>query len=186
MMLTRTPVADEPGHIEFLVKHYPGGKQSTHLHAMKEGDSLTFFRIPAYSWKPNEQDHVGLIAGGQGITPCYQLARGILRGVDDKTRVTLVWGVNSDDDIILGRELDQMEKDYPGRFRVVYTVSRPAAGCKYPTGYVNKELLTRAGIVPGGVGKVFVCGPPPMEKALTGSGGVLGELGYTKKQIHKF
>ncbi len=156
---------------------------------MKPGESLTFLRIPGYAWKPNQQPHIGLIAGGQGITPCYQLARGILRNPADKTRVTLVWGVNTDEDIQLADELAKMEQEYPGRFRVVYTVAKPAAGSKHAKGFVNKELLQKAGVVPGekeGVAQVFVCGPPPMEKALTGKGGLLGELGYTKAQIHKF
>ncbi len=155
---------------------------------MKPGESLTFLRIPGYSWKANEQEHVALVAGGQGITPCYQLARGILRNPADKTRVTLVWGVNTEDDIVLADELAQMEREYRGRFRVVYTVAKPAASSKLTKSFVTKELLQGAGIVRGekGAGKVFVCGPPAMEKALTGKDGELGKLGYAKGQVHKF
>ncbi len=171
-------MADETGHIDFLVKHYPGGKQSTHLHSMKAGDSITFLRIPGYSWQPNEQAHIGLIAGGQGITPCYQLARGILKNPEERTRVTLVWGVNSDADIVLGSELAELEQQHPGQFKVVYTVAKPSPGSKQAKGFITKELLESAGVAPGekGAGKVFVCGPPPMEKALTGKGGVLPEM----------
>jgi len=180
--------ADEPGHIDFLVKQYPNGKQSTHLHSMQPGDTVTFLRIPGYSWKPNEQAHIALVAGGQGITPCYQLAQGILKDSNDRTRMTLVWGVNSDDDLILADEFAALEAQYPDRFKTVYTISRPKAGSRHPQGYVTKELLEKAGVVPGekGATKVFVCGPPAMEKALTAKGGVLEALGYTKKDWHKF
>lgn len=145
-------------------------------------------RIPGYTWKTNEQSHIGLIAGGQGITPCYQLARGILEDQADTTKVTLVWGVNSDADIILGSELAQMEQQYPGRFKVVYTVSKPQSGSTYAQGHVTKELLSAAGVFKGekGASKVFVCGPPGMEKALTGSKGILEQLGYGKKEVHRF
>lgn len=39
-----TPVSssDEPGKLELLVKQYPNGKQSTHLHSLRPGDSLLF------------------------------------------------------------------------------------------------------------------------------------------------
>jgi NAD(P)H-flavin reductase len=37
-------------------------------------------------------DAVGLIAGGTGITPCYQLIKAIFKNPNDKTKVTLVYG----------------------------------------------------------------------------------------------
>lgn len=186
-----TPVndLDTTGEIELLVKLYPTGKVSPHLHSLQPGDTLTFLRIPGYTWKTNEQSHVAAIAGGQGITPCYQLARGILANPEDKTRVTLVWGVNADEDIVLKQELADLEARHPGRFRTIYTVAKPDAGSPHRKGFVTADLLRDAGVTPGeknGVGKIFVCGPPAMEKALTGTDGVLGALGYTKKEIHKF
>jgi cytochrome-b5 reductase len=35
---------------------------------------------------------VGLIAGGTGISPCYQLIKAILSNPNDKTQVSLVYG----------------------------------------------------------------------------------------------
>jgi len=182
------PRTDEKGHIDLLVKQYPKGKQSTYLHALKPGDSLTFLRIPGYGWKPDEQSHVALVAGGQGITPCYQLARGILKNPNDKTRVTLVWGVNTDEDVVLRGEFSLLERQHPGRFKAVYTVANPKEGSRFTKGFVTKELLEANGVVPGesGVGKVFVCGPPPMEKALVGGAGLLTQMGFSKSQVHKF
>ena len=187
-MLTAVRLADEKGHLDLLVKQYPNGKQSTFLHGMKAGDSVTFLRIPSYGWKANAHSHVALVAGGQGITPCYQLARGILKNADDKTRVTLVWGVNTDEDVVLRGEFSLLERQHPGRFKAVYTVSNPKEGSRFGKGYVTKELLEASGVVPGenGVGQVFVCGPPPMEKALVGASGVLTQMGFSKKQVHKF
>ena len=51
-----------------------------------------------------------------------------------------------------------------------------------------KELLKELAPLPND-GKVFVCGPPPMETSLVGdrkTSGILEELGYRKDQIHKF
>jgi cytochrome-b5 reductase len=179
--------ADEPGSLDLLVKRYPNGKGSGYLHSLTPGSTLLMIPLKGYAWKPNAFPHVILIAGGAGITPIYQLTQGILRNPDDQTKVTLVHGINTDADLLLRKEFEEFEKDFPGRFRLVVTVSNPVEGSPYRKGYVNKELLEE---VSGGVKrkeeKVFVCGPPPMEKALTGKQGVLEELGYTKDQIVKF
>lgn len=67
-----TPVSDEgeKGYLDLLVKRYPNGPMSEHLHAMKPGQRLDFKGpIPKYPWAPNKHDHVAMIAGGTGITP---------------------------------------------------------------------------------------------------------------------
>ena len=186
-----TPIndADDRGHIDFLVKQYPGGKQSTHLHSLRPGDTVTFVRIPGYRWTANEQAHIGLVAGGQGITPCYQLLRGILRNPGDSTRVTLVWGVNTEADIVLDRALHDLQTQHPGRLTVKYVVSQPSgtSAVEYSKGRVTSEVLKAAGVAQSsGVGKIFLSGPPAMEKALLARGGPLAELGYSKKEIHTF
>lgn len=37
-----TPVTspDTPGHIDFLIKKYPGGLMTSHIHSLKPGDKL--------------------------------------------------------------------------------------------------------------------------------------------------
>ncbi|KAF9699702.1 hypothetical protein EKO04_002528 [Ascochyta lentis] len=188
-----TPVSasDEPGKLELLVKQYPNGKQSTHLHSLQPGDSLLFAAaLPGYKWKANTVPHVTLIAGGSGITPVYQLARGILRNLEDGTRVTLVYAANTEEDVLLRKEFDGLQREFPAKFKAVYAVSQPAEGSSSRKGRVTKQLLeevARPSLV--GDGKVFVCGPPAMEKALVGDwkvGGILGELGYRKDQVHVF
>ncbi|KAM0809058.1 hypothetical protein AB5N19_09401 [Seiridium cardinale] len=187
-----TPInsPDEPGVLELMVKHYPGGKASTHLHSLSPGDSLFFLaRIPGFAYKPNQFPHVTLIAGGAGITPIYQLASSIIRDPSDKTRVDLIFGVNSDADVLMKEEFESWEKQYPDRFRATYVVNRPSESSPYPKGYVTKELLANVAGPAEPDSKVFVCGPPAMETALVGSWtqkGVLAELGYRKDQVHKF
>ncbi|XDG08659.1 hypothetical protein ABKA04_008274 [Annulohypoxylon sp. FPYF3050] len=179
----------EPGVLEFLVKRYPNGKQSTHIHSLKPGDSLRFVtRLPGYNWKPNNHSEIMLIAGGAGITPAYQLIRGILQNPDDQTKITLVFGVNTDADLLLKKEFDDYKTRFPSRFQAVYTVSHPTDDSPFRKGYVSKDLLREVGPRSEDC-KVFVCGPPPMEESLVGGkrkSGILEELGYRKDQIHKF
>ncbi|KAF4459337.1 oxidoreductase NAD-binding domain-containing [Fusarium albosuccineum] len=188
-----TPVSasDEPGYLELLVKKYPNGRASGHLHSLNPGDKLLFAAaIRGYNWKPNSYKHITLIAGGAGITPIYQLAQGILRNPNDKTSMTLIFGVNSDEDVLLKQEFEQFTKEFPDRFKAIYTVSHPKEGSPFRKGYVSEELLKE--IVPSPTQqdtKVFVCGPPAMEASLVGkrnSPGILNQMGFRKDQIYKF
>ncbi|KAL2856427.1 hypothetical protein BJY01DRAFT_203365 [Aspergillus pseudoustus] len=198
-----TPISklEEPGFIELLVKKYPNGKASSHLHNLKPGDSLLFLAsIPGFAWTPNKFSHVYLIAGGAGITPIYQLAQGILDNPADKTtKVTVVFGVNTEEDLLLRSEFDAYKQQHPDRFDIHYTVSRPKKDFSpeegVRSGYVTKELLAELMQGPSEKdSKVFVCGPPAMETALVGSGGpfgkggngILEQLGYSKDKIHRF
>lgn len=173
------------------------------MHSLQPGASVLFAPLRELAWTPNKHAHVALVAGGAGITPMYQLLRGILSDPRDRTRVTLVWGANADEDVFLADEFAALERAHPGRFRAVYVVSRPGPGSKHAKGYVTREVLEGAGVVAGkqpGQGgggedvKVLVCGPPAMEKALTGSKdlfgspktGVLHEMGFRADQIHRF
>lgn len=172
------------------------------MHSLAPGQTLQIRGpIPGYSYTPSDKSRDLLfVAGGAGITPLYSLARGILSDANDQTRIQLLWGVNGTRDIVLKNELEQLEKQYPGRLQVTYCVSGPegkpeAASLsdetKYKKGYVNKSALQEAIARTQSLGdakgtKVFVCGPPAMENSLTANGGVLAELGIEKKNVHKF
>jgi cytochrome-b5 reductase len=199
-----TPVSDPDirGEIQFVVKQYPKGKASTHMHSLTPGQTLQIRGpVPGYTYTPSEQSRDLLfVAGGAGITPIYSLTKGILADTSDKTRIQLLWGVNGTKDIVLKDELEQLERQYPGRLQVTYCVSGPEGkpeaanlgnGIKYTKGYVNKTVLQEAIARTEALGdakgtKVFLCGPPAMENALTAKDGVLAELGIEKKSIHKF
>ncbi|GKZ34897.1 hypothetical protein AbraIFM66950_005294 [Aspergillus brasiliensis] len=139
-----TPISDleEPGCLELMVKKYPDGKASGYLHSLRPGDSLRFAAaLKGYQWKPNELSHAYLVAGGAGITPIYQLIKNVLKNPHDKTKLTLIFGVNSEEDLLLKEELDRYATDYPDRFNYIYTVSRPKENSHYRTGYIDEELL---------------------------------------------
>ena len=191
-----TPISDpdEPGHVDLLVKRYDTGKMSNHLHSLQPGQTLSFKTGPlsGYPYTANKHSHVALLAGGAGITPMYQLTHAILRNPDDRTKITLVFGVNTDEDLLFREEFTSLEKQYAGRFKCVYTVSHPTEDDEFPHGYITRQLLEKT--IPGpkeeGV-KVLFCGPPAMEKAVVGGewfggvGGILKELGYSKEQVVK-
>ncbi|KAI0144602.1 oxidoreductase NAD-binding domain-containing protein [Xylariaceae sp. FL1272] len=195
-----TPTSDEDarGYIELVVKKYPDGPMSTHLHDMVPGQRLDFKGpLPKYPWEANKHDHIALLAGGTGITPMYQLIRAIFNNPEDKTKVTLVFGNVSEQDILLKKELAELENTYPQRFRAFYVLDNPPKEWVGNTGYITKDLLKTVLPEPkeGNI-KVFVCGPPGLYKAISGPKvspkdqgeltGILKELGYSKDQVYKF
>ncbi|KAK5165705.1 uncharacterized protein LTR77_008628 [Saxophila tyrrhenica] len=201
-----TPVhdLDQRGVLELMVKKYPDGRASGHMHSLNPGDELTVRGpLPGQWTTPKDQRDILCIAGGAGITPIYSLTKGILANPEDKTRIELLWGVNGTRDIVLKKELESLERQHPDRLRVIYAVSGPEAKpdapslgdeMKYRKGYVDKTLLQEAitrcqkdgawGDAKGQ--KVFLCGPPKMEDAMVGKEGALTELGVQKKEIHRF
>jgi cytochrome-b5 reductase len=125
----------------------------------------------------------------------YQLIQGILKNPDEKTKITLVFGVNNDEEILFRDEFMQYEKKFPDRFKAIYTISNPADGSPYPKGYVTKELLQKVMTdCDARDSKVFVCGPPAMEASLLGrkggfggrETGILEQIRYTKDRVYKF
>jgi cytochrome-b5 reductase len=198
-----TPVSanNEPGRVTFMVKRYPGGKGSGKMHSLIPGDTMKFKPIPEFDYKPNEFSHMTFIAGGSGITPIYQLTQAILRNPEDQTKITLVYANNSEEDILLRKEFDEIASRYPGRFQKLYTVNKESSegDGMFEKGYITKQMLQK--VMPSKIGernvKVLVSGPPKMTESIAGAkggfgwtqgslGGILSELGYTKEEVHKF
>ncbi|KAF2868642.1 hypothetical protein BDV95DRAFT_500088 [Massariosphaeria phaeospora] len=192
-------VADQKGTVDFLIKKYPNGPMSSHLHDMEPGQRLDIKGpIPKYQWSANKHDHVAMIAGGTGITPMWQVANAIFKNPEDKTKVTLIFGNVTEEDILLKREFEHLENTYPQRFRAFYVLDNPPETWQGGKGLVTKELLKTVLPEPkqGEKVKIFVCGPPGMYKAVSGGKnsptdqgeltGMLKELGYSKDQVYKF
>ena len=195
-----TPISDEDakGYMDLLIKKYPDGPMSTHLHNMEVGQRLDIKGpLPKYPMSENKHNHIALVAGGTGITPMYQIARHIFSNPNDKTKVTLIFGNVTEEDILLKKELAELENTYPQRFRAFYVLDKPPKTWAGNSGYISKELLKTVLPEPKEENiKVFVCGPPGLMKAISGPkvspkdqgelSGSLKELGYTAEQVYKF
>lgn len=184
-----------------MIKRYEGGKGSGKMHSLVPGDTMKFKPLEEFTYKPNEFSHMTFIAGGSGITPIYQLTNAILDNPADKTKISLVYANNSEQDILLKEQIDNLEQKFPGRFQKLYVVSKPSSDGdgKYEKGYVTKDMLKK--IMPSKMNeqnvKVLVSGPPAMTESIAGAksfggwrqgslGGILKELGYVSDEVHKF
>lgn len=195
-----TPITspDTAGHMDFLVKKYPGGKMTTYMHSMKPGDKLGIKGpIAKFPYKANEFESIGMIAGGSGITPMYQVMQDIASNPSDKTKVTLIYSNKTEQDILLREQFDELAKK-DDRFTIVYGLDKLPKGFNGFEGYVTEDLITKHLPKPelASKAKIFVCGPPPQVEAISGGKGpkgsqgelkgLLAKLGYEADQVYKF
>ncbi|XP_055385834.1 NADH-cytochrome b5 reductase 3 isoform X2 [Condylostylus longicornis] len=178
-----TPISsdDDLGYVDLVIKVYfknvhpkfpDGGKMSQYLESLKIGDTVAF-RGPSgkFSIKKLRKDpakivttnKVNMIAGGTGITPMLQLIREILKKCKkDKTELALLFANQTERDILLRKELDQLAEDHPTQFKVWYTVDRAAEGWEFSTGFINEEMVLKHLFPASDDPLVLMCGPPPM------------------------
>ncbi len=124
----------------------------------------------------------GMIAGGSGITPMYQVANAILKNRYDTTQVTLIYANVTKEDILLREELDAWAKMHPN-FTVHYVLNSPPAGWTGSTGFVTADIIKQHMPGPDEDCMVLRCGPPPMNKAVEGH---LNTLGYPSEKLFEF
>ena len=57
-----------------------------------------------------------------------QLIRAVFRDTNDRTELSLLFANQTEDDILLREELEDVQKQFPERFKLWYTVDRPTEG----------------------------------------------------------
>jgi len=185
-----TPVTSDEnlGYMELVVKIYPanvhpkfpdGGKMTQYLEELPIGDTidvrgpsghLEYTCKGSFTIKPDKKaepkqvtvNKVSMIAGGTGITPMLQLVRAVFRDPEDKTCLKLLFANQTEDDILLRKELEDVAAEHPDRFQVWYTVDRPNPDWKYSSGFISSEMIEEHLFPPSNDNLVLMCGPPPM------------------------
>ncbi|KAK9060727.1 hypothetical protein SSX86_021433 [Deinandra increscens subsp. villosa] len=193
-----TPISDpdSKGYFDLMIKIYPEGKMSQHFDKLKPGDVVEVKGpIEKIRYTPNMKKHIGMIAGGSGITPMLQVIEAILKNPDDNTKVSLIYANVSPDDILLKKKLDMLAASHPN-LKVFYTVDSPSKYWVGGTGYITKDMASKGLPAPSDDTLVLVCGPPGMMEHVSGGkakdwsqgevSGVLKELGYTEDMVYKF
>jgi len=192
-----TPVSndDDLGVVEFVIKTYykeqhprfpDGGWLSQHMDGMEIGDTLDF-RGPSgkiiykgngiFSVRGKEKryTHVGLISGGTGVTPCYQLMKYAAQH-SEPLSISLLSANVSKHDILLKSELEGLSAK---GLKVAYTVDSvndEDAWSGY-VGFINETMVRETMPPPGEHTIVLTCGPPMMiEKCVQP---ICKNLGYT-------
>lgn len=180
-----TPISadeEDKGYFDLMIKAYPQGNISAHVTTLKIGDKMKV-RGPkgAMVYTPNLCRHIGMIAGGTGITPMLQVIRAINRGRpknggNDRTKVDLIFANVNPDDILLKDEIDALDKADPD-FNVYYVLNNPPEKWNGGVGFVTADMIKAKLPAPAKDIKIMICGPPPMVSALKKA---TESLGYEK------
>ncbi|EPY35439.1 cytochrome-b5 reductase [Angomonas deanei] len=197
---TPTNLSTEKGFFDLIVKEYPNSKMGSHLFKLKVGDTIDAKGPwPTLAVAPSQFTSIGMIAGGTGITPMYQIIHNVLSGKGNTTSISLLFANNTEEDIIMRKDLEALQSKHSKQFSLHHVISKPSAGWKGLTGHVNADMIKANLPAPGKNIKVLVSGPPPMMEAICGKkdyssyppkqgelGGVLKGLSYTSEQVYKF
>lgn len=168
----------EKTHIEFT-KKLSDSDFSAVLRALKKGD---WARIDAPYGKftfEGEHERIGLLGGGIGITPFI----GICKYCTDMrldTKVTLLYGNRTEDDIAFRKELEAMQEQNKN-LKVVFTLNEADSGWKGATGFINADMIKKE--IPDYKETLFyTCGPPAMVEIM---GKLIEQLGLPETQLKR-
>ncbi|KAK9280002.1 hypothetical protein L1049_013686 [Liquidambar formosana] len=181
---TPTTLDSDIGYFELVIKMYPQGRMSHHFREMRVGDYLAVKGPKGrFKYQPGQVRAFGMLAGGTGITPMFQVARAILENPEDRTKVNLIYANVTYEDILLKEELDRFAHNFPDHFSVFYVLNQPPEEWDGGVGYVSKEMIQTYCPMPAPDIQILRCGPSPMNKAMAAH---LNDLGYTSQMQFKF
>ena len=205
---TPTTSDDNQGYFDLVIKVYPNGKMTQYLDKLAIGHAIDvsgpsgnliykdngIFDIRARKPDPFVSRRVhklGLIAGGTGITPMYQILNEILKeqssivpGQRVDIQIWLLFANQTEQDILLRDELEQLAASNSDRFKLWYTIDRETDDGKYSKGFISEDMLREHMPPPGDDVLICICGPPPMIKFACLPN--LEKLGFTEQMRYTF
>ncbi|XP_049616867.1 NADH-cytochrome b5 reductase 3 [Syngnathus scovelli] len=185
---TPTSSDDDKGYVDLVIKVYfknvhpkfpEGGKMSQYLESLRINDTIDFrgpsgllvykgkgvFAVQDDKKAPavtKTAKHVGMIAGGTGITPMLQLITAIMKDPQDQTVCHLLFANQTEKDILLRPELEEIQVNNPERFKLWFTVDRAPANWEFSEGFISEAMVRDHLPPPSADTLVLMCGPPPM------------------------
>lgn len=154
----------DQGHLDIIVKSYAEGKVSKHFASLTPGEFVEFKGpIGLLNYEPNSSREIGIVVGGSGITPALQILNEIITTPEDMTKVSLIYLNETENDILLKEELDEMNEKYPylDIHYVLHTPKNPETWTG-DVGLISKEILERYLPQHDAENRLFICGPDGM------------------------
>lgn len=151
--------------LRLTIKRVENGEISRYLlDTLQVGDELKSLH-PAGRFTVNENatGDLVLLGAGSGITPLFSIIKEVLWTAPAR-RITLLYSSPSERNIIFREELDELQKQYPDRFRLLYLLSNPSEDWTGLRGRLNNVMLER--LLTDLVGpsdpetlQFYICGP---------------------------
>jgi ferredoxin-NADP reductase len=165
------------------VKRVPDGVVSRHLHDhVRAGDTLLALDPTGdFTLQTDAQArrHIVLVAGGVGITPLVSLAETALRA-EPASRVTLLCGNRTEDEIVFRRRLAALEAEFHPRLVVRHALDAPPDGWAGLRGALDGPCVLAA-LGGAAADAYYVCGPEPMMQSVCTA---LATAGVPRAAVH--
>lgn len=165
----------EKSYLDIVVRK-TGGKVTSALHSLKEGDEITI-RGPFGNGFPLdffEGKDIVMVTGGCGIPPIAALVEYIIKNRKKFGKVYFLYGARTPDDILMKENLQRWKNN----IEVIVTIDKPHEGWTGPVGFVS-ELVPKIKI-DSARAVATMCGPGPMTHALEK---ILRPLGIADRRI---
>jgi glycine betaine catabolism B len=166
----------EKDHFEFT-KKFTDHEYSMALKTAKVGDWARIDAPYGQFTFEGEYPKIAQLAGGIGITPFISMCK----NATDKrlsSKITLFYGCRTENDIAFKQELEKMQEQNKN-LKIVFMVNEASSHWKGATGVINAEMIKKE--LPDYKDNLFyVCGPPPMVKAMET---LLESIGLPKTQL---
>eukprot|EP00158_Paraphelidium_tribonemae_P009390 Partr_v1_DN28853_c1_g2_i2_m33266 putative May mediate the reduction of outer membrane cytochrome b5 (By similarity) len=195
--------------LDFCVRiyPYPNGEVARHVTSLTSEQSIKVSgphsSLDVGLSPMNQAEHVGMIAGGTGIAPMYQVLRILVDevGVEAMPNVMLFYGNRSHDEVLLRQELEDLQKLAPHKIRIefyvdTYPADQALEEWRGKIGYVKTHDIRENLPPPGTRSMILVSGPPAMMSAYCGIkpsdddqgplSGILQQMGYVSHEVFKF
>jgi ferredoxin-NADP reductase len=158
----------DPMRVAVTIKRVHDGLVSRHLvDTANEGDLIEVHGpsgvfVPTASNTPRV---LVLIGGGSGITPLASITRTLLAS-EPETRIVLIYGNRTFEDIIFRTALEELVAEHAGRLTVRHVLQTPPPEWTGGSGLLDAVALGRElDALPRGTtegAEFFLCGPAPM------------------------
>jgi cytochrome-b5 reductase len=193
---TPTSSDDDRGFFELVVKVYPEGKISSWLDKLQIGDKIDvngpkgnfiyqgngeYLRSVKRQFVPHKVKNIGMVAGGTGITPMYQIIQHVLKN-NESVNLFLIFANVTEDDILLRHKLEQFAAKHKN-FKLFFTLDKPGPDWAFGKGYVTVDMMKANLPNPEDESILLFCGPPPMISALEKNA---EKLGYSSANYFAF
>ncbi|CAL9737425.1 plasma membrane-associated coenzyme Q6 reductase Pga3p [Monosporozyma servazzii] len=155
----------DQGHLDIIVKSYPEGTVSKRFASLVPGEFVDFRGpIGLLNYAPNSSKKIGIVVGGSGITPALQLLNEVITTPEDLTQVSLIYCNDTEKDILLKDELDEMDEKYP-YLDIHYVVRYPQNPETWTgeVGLITKEIMQKYLPEPSSDNRLLICGPEAMD-----------------------
>ncbi|MEO6503978.1 MAG: 2Fe-2S iron-sulfur cluster-binding protein [Jatrophihabitantaceae bacterium] len=153
----------ERGELRIGVKRIANGLFSGWLTSELRPGAVIEVMTPAGRFgtlvSPDNERHIGCLAAGSGITPVLSILASTLRA-EPASRLTLVYGNRTSNDVMFLEDLADLKNRYPSRFTLLHVLSAEPQLSDLLTGRIDEEKID---ILLDGlckdVDEWYLCGP---------------------------